>query len=84
MTKIEDFKALFNTFTLYNSVLEDTLIDNFRYILDTSLKEESIDEIVATWSDMVNCLYNEEYLGDWAKYINNLISLQYCIVVYIK
>jgi len=73
MTKIEDFKALFNTFTLYNSVLEDTLIDNFRYILDTSLKEESIDEIVATWSDMVNCLYNEEYLGDWAKYINNLI-----------
>lgn len=73
MTKIEDFKALFNTFTVYNSVLEDTLIDNFRYILDTSLKEESIDEIVAAWSDMVNCLYNEEYLGDWAKYINNLI-----------
>lgn len=73
MTKIEDFKGLFNTLTVYNGILDDVLIDNFRYILDLSSKEDVIDEIVSAWSDMVNCLYNEEYQGDWAKYINSLI-----------
>ena len=75
MTKIEDFRVLFNTITVYSNLLEDVVIDNFRYILDLAVKEESIDEVICAWSDMVNCLYNEEYNADWRKYINNLISL---------
>ncbi len=73
MTKIEDFRVLFNTITLYSGVLDDLLIENFRYILELATKEEDIDETVAAWSDMVNCLYTEEYQGDWAKYIKDLI-----------
>lgn len=73
MTKIEDFRSLFNTLTLYSGILDNVLVDNFRYILDLSLNKGSIDEIVSAWSDMVNCLYNDEYQGDWAKYINDLI-----------
>ena len=73
MTKIEDFRVLFNTITVYSNLLEDVVIDNFRYILDLAVKEESIDEVICAWSDMVNCLYNEEYNADWRKYINNLI-----------
>jgi len=73
MSKIEDFKTLFNTLTLYDGVLNDVLVDNFRYILELVSKEENIDEIVCAWSDMVKCLYNDEYKGDFSKYINNLI-----------
>ena len=73
MAKIEEFKTLFNTLTLYSGVLKDSLVDNFRYILELVSKEENIDEVICAWSDMVNCLYVEEYKGDWAKYINDLI-----------
>jgi len=71
--KIEDFKALFDTLTLYKGVLDDFLIQNFRTILNLLDEEDGFKAVVPAWSDMVNELYNQEYQGDWAKYINNLI-----------
>ncbi len=73
MTKIEDFKTLFNTLTLYREILNDDLIKSLIKILDLITKEENIDEVIKQWSNMVTPLYNKEYGADWTKYINDLI-----------
>ncbi len=73
MTKIEDFKTLFNTLTLYREILNDNLIKSLIKILDLITKEENIDEVIKQWSNMVTPLYNKEYGADWTKYINDLI-----------
>ena len=39
MTKIEDFKTLFNTLTLYREILNDDLIKSLIKILDLITKE---------------------------------------------
>jgi len=73
MTKIEDYGTLFNTLTLYREVLDNETIKNFSQILNLISKEENIDKVIKHWSDMVFPLYNNEFGGNWTKYINNLI-----------
>lgn len=73
MLKTEDFRALFDTFTIYKSVLEDCAVKNFKHILDCTKNGAEFDEVIRAWSDMVNTLYTFEYQGNWAKYIQDLI-----------
>lgn len=73
MLKIEDFRALFGTLTLYKGVLAACGVSDFARILDLMADEQDFTEIIPVWSDMISTLYNKEYQGDWAKYINDLI-----------
>ena len=73
MTKIEDFRTLFDTLTIYKGVLDDFVLCNFRRILDSIKNEEDIEGVVQAWSSMTGALYNKEYQGDWSQYIKNLI-----------
>ncbi len=73
MTKIEDFRTLFDTLTIYKGVLDDFVLCNFRRILDSIKNEEDIEGVVQAWSSMAGALYNKEYQGDWSQYIKNLI-----------
>ena len=73
MPQIEDFKTLFNTLTLYKSILNDVTVQNFNKIINLISYENEIGDIVKLWSDMISPLYNLEYEGDFSKYINDLI-----------
>lgn len=77
MTKIEDFRMLFNLITLYRGVLDDFCVSNFRRILNLIENEEDIDRIIEAWSDMVSALYNKEYQGNWTNYIKDLTAFDY-------
>lgn len=73
MSKIEVFRTLFDTLTLYKKLLADCGVANFKQVLDLITDEKDFSDIIPVWSDMVNALYNKKYQGDWASYINDLI-----------